>query len=220
VTDRGANPPTPKDLQRLAIAKAKDHVRAARLLRDAGMFNLATFHVLSSVEEVAKSRMVGTEIQEVLGWMGVDDGERRMRKAALGHGTKLPSGLVSLLVEMPFLLVTSHPNFPKGLSEEEMAQLKDREELTLKWMAEALPMSKSVEALREQANYSGLDHSGQMPASFDWEGAVEYLLPLVEAQVDFSEYAIERKFTAEELEQVRGESFKLIDSLKSDKKPE
>jgi AbiV family abortive infection protein len=207
--------PSPKELQRLAVASAKEHVAAAKLLADNGHPNLATFHILAAIEEIQKSKMVGDEVPDILEVLeGQSVAEEKLRRGALKHDVKLPTGLLTMLLESPFLRVASHPDLGRGISDEEMAKLKDQGTADLEWIVDSIVPTEGLDAIRERAIYSGLDHSGRMPPPFDWKGAVRHLLPLVEAETEFSDYVVEQKFTPEEMESVRAQAFELMKNVK------
>jgi AbiV family abortive infection protein len=203
--------PAPKELQRLALASAKQHVAAAKLLENDGYSNLATFHILAAIEEDQKARMVGEVLPDVLELLdGKPEARERLRKQALKHDVKLTMGLLTVLLESPFLRVASHPDVVKGISVEDMASLREKSTADLEWVVENVLPTAGLDAIREQAIYSGLDHSGRMPPAFDWTGAVEHLLGLVEAETEFCEHVIENNLTPEELAQVRAQASELM----------
>lgn len=211
------NRPPPRELQRLAIASAKEHVAAAQLLADNGYANFATFHILAAVEEIQKSTLVGDQLPEVLEVLkGEPNAREHLRQAALKHDVKLPLGLLAMLVRSPFLRVARHPDSEKGISDEEMAKLKEQEATDLEWIVENIVPTAGLDAIREQAIYSGLDHSGRMPLPFDWKGAVKHLLPLVEVESAFSEYLVEQKLPPEAMEKIRARALELIKIVKPD----
>jgi len=167
------------------------------------------------MEEVAKSKMVGHELPEVLeGLDGKPLARKRLRQAALRHPIKLPLGMTTMLLESPFLRVASHPDFKTGISSEDLAKLAQQNTADLEWiLANVLPTG-GLDVIRERAIYSGLDQSGRIPSPFDWKGAVEHMLPLVGAEVEFAAHVIEQQYAPEDIEEVRRRAFELMRRVK------
>ena len=79
--------PTPKDLARLAVQKARAHLEAAKLLSAAGQDDFALFHLLTATEEALKSRLVGEAFSQMTCSLLVCTPEGGVRGGALDLGS-------------------------------------------------------------------------------------------------------------------------------------
>ncbi len=191
--------PTPRELARLAVQKARAHVEAAKLLSAAGHNDFATFHLLTATEEVLKSRLVGEAAYQIL--MASEPSNppismRAMNKGLFSHPFKIPAGLLLLMLQTGVLAAIKHPNFDSGMTQEEVESVKAKSLADAQWIAENLSDGSEI---REQAIYSGVDHSGKMPRAVDWRAVVERLAPILDDQIEFATYVAEQPVPPEDV---------------------
>ena len=208
--------PTPRDLARLAVQKAKDHLAAAKLLSAAKHHDFAMFHLLTATEEVIKSRLVGENVAQMLltfeGRPGLNM-ERELGRSLFSHPFKIPAGLLTVIMQSAILNITNHPNFATGMRPEEYEEVKAKTLADAEWIAKNL--SEGSE-LRQRAIYSGLDHSGNLPSPFDWRAPVERFTPILELQIEFSEWAVEQTMAPDDVKVARAQLEKRLKKLKAD----
>jgi hypothetical protein len=191
--------PTPRELARLAVQMARAHVEAAKVLSAAGHNDFATFHLLTAAEEVLKSRLVGEAAYQVLMASGPSNppiSRKAINKGLYSHPFKIPAGLLLLMLQTGVLAAIKHPNFGAGMTREEVEAVKARSLADVQWIAENLSGGSEI---REQAIYSGPDHSGKMPGVVDWEAIVERLAPILGDQIDFATYVAEQPVPPEDV---------------------
>lgn len=187
--------PTPREPARFCVESAKAHYEASKVLAAAGRSDFATFHLLTSLEEICKSRLVGPaflQLTVALGEDGLSVPAKAMTRSLFSHSTKIPLGVFLALVQSGPLAMVKHPRFPTGLTSSDVAELKARELAQAEWVAKNL---QDPEDIRERAIYAGLDHAGLFPPRLDWTEFVHHLSQLIEDQLDFSEYLAQQEMT-------------------------
>ena len=195
--------PTPRELARLCIESAKAHFEASKVLAAAGRSDFATFHLLTSFEEICKSRLVGTAFVQLKAALASDAlpiSAKTMTKSLFSHSTKIPLGVFMALIQAGPLAAVKHPKLPTGVTPFEVAEIKAQALAQAEWVAKNL---EDPEDIRERAIYAGLDRSGVLPPRLDWTEYVQHLSRLIEDQLDFSEYIVQQEMTSEELERAR-----------------
>ena len=198
-------PDTPgkRDLARLAIQKAADHVAASKLLEASGFHDLAMFHLLTAIEEVAKARLVGesyAQLMKTLTGQPDDKVARQVGRVVRQHPIKIPVGLLAIIVQSPYLEIGKRLTEGRPITSEEAAAIKKKNLEDVRFLAESFSDGFGI---RNQSIYSGLDESGKIPPPFDWKAAVERMTPLLEKQIEFSTWAIEQTMSPEEAEKIR-----------------
>ena len=201
--------PDKRDLARLAIQKAADHVAASKLLEASGFHDFAMFHLLTAIEEVAKARLVGESYTQLMRTLtGESDAEvtRRIGRVVRKHSIKIPVGLLAIIVQLPYLEIGRRLVEGRPISSEEAAAINKQNLEDARFIAEIFSDGFGI---RNQSIYSGLDESDKIPQPFDWKMAVERVTPLLEDLIEFSRWAIEQKMSPEEAEKIRADLEKL-----------
>jgi len=186
----------------LALESAQGHLDAALLLGERGFYAYSSFHLLTGIEELSKSKLeslASMDFYRGLSWAGKRL-ESTADQARHQHAAKIPMGLLLVFFESEMVEKAELANRDPPATAEELERARVARSETMEWTVKLL---MDHPGLREEAIYTGPGPDGIAPRNVDWQQFANRIGPVLERAIEFTQWTRENPLSAGEIEQGR-----------------